>query len=510
MKNVIQHDKLDTYEFDDVFKQSKRLQDTVSEGQERLSTVDSLSQDMFYSLYKNIPRKHDSDVIDDGYKINEDFIDKSMRSKEYDQLRIGSKLDKMISALGTQSFIQNILTEFTDEELEDMDTQSKRAKENQEQMKQLQNQLEGFQDAGNRKKSGEVQQKIDQLKQAQQKHMKEVNKNLQKNTSRIRTVIKKSLEKAKETVDGIEGMMSGWGMESSDREIVSWEEKMSLAEELKDNVKLQKIADMIGRMKRLAISVQKQKIRKVPEEIQSITQGDDLSHVLASELIHLDEDTEVLFYKKYIDGELLQYELEGNDPEGKGPIVCCIDTSGSMSGDREIWSKGVAMGLFNIAKRQHRKFYAILFSNGIMNGWSGKSGRHNLAIRGNPASTDNSKTAKYFEIETKSGKEQRKKILEMLTTFLGGGTDFDEPLNKAIELVDGVERRADIVFITDGEARVSDSTLEQLKGQKELSVLGIGISNEAGGLDEFCDNVFMLGNILTEGQDTAEEVFNLL
>ena len=489
MKNVIQHDKLDTYEFDDVFKQSKRLQDTVSEGQERLSTVDSLSQDMFYSLYKNIPRKHDSDVIDDGYKINEDFIDKSMRSKEYDQLRIGSKLDKMISALGTQSFIENILTEFTDEELADMDTQSKRAKENQKKMEKFQNQLEGFRDAGNHKKSDEIQQKIDQLKQAQQKHMKEVNKNLQKNTSRIRTVIKKSLVKAKETADGIEGMMSGWGMESSDRETVSWEEKMSLAEELKDNVKLQKIADMIGRMKRLPISVQKQKIRKVPEEIQSITQGDDLSHVLASELIYLDDDTEVLFYKKYIDGELLQYELEGNDPEGKGPIVCCIDTSGSMSGDREIWSKGVAMGLFNIAKRQHRKFYAILFSNGIMN---------------------DSNSDKSFEIETKSSKEQRKKILEMLTTFLGGGTDFDKPLNKAIELVDGVEHRADIVFITDGEARVSDDVLERLKGQKELSVLGIGISNEAGGLDEFCDNVFMLRNILTEGQDTAEEVFNLL
>jgi len=479
MKNIIEHDKLDTYEYNDVFKQSERLQETVSEGQKRLSTVDSLSEDVFYSLYKNIPKKHDTENIDDGYKINENFIDKVMRSKEYEKIRIGSKLDKLTSALGTQSFTKNVLSEFSDEELEEMDKQAQNAKQNRKQIQQLKDRIQGFQESGNQDKADNLKEQLQKIQKQHEEQMNQMKNNMEKNTSRIRSVIRKSLEKAKETTDNVEGMLSGWGMESAQRESMTWEEKMELAEELKDNSKLQKISDMIGKMKRLAISAQKQKITKVPEEVQSITQGDDLSSVLPSELIHLDEETENIFYKRYIEKELLQYELEGNEPEGKGPIICCIDTSDSMMGDREIWSKGIAMGLYNIAKRQDRDFHVILFSTDL----------------------------EYFSIEQNTNKEQREKILKMLKTFVGGGTDFNKPLLKAIEIINDVDDRCDIVFITDGEALVSDKTLEQLESQEELFIVGIGISNDAGGLDDFSDSVYMIENILREGRDTAEEVF---
>ena len=45
-------------------------------------------------------------------------------------------------------------------------------------------------------------------------------------------------------------------------------------------------------------------------------------------------------------------------------------------------------------------------------------------------------------------------------TFLGGGTDFQTPVNDALRLMDEEDlENADIVFITDGECKLPDKYL---------------------------------------------------
>src|SRR5256885_13443644 len=44
-------------------------------------------------------------------------------------------------------------------------------------------------------------------------------------------------------------------------------------------------------------------------------------------------------------------------------MIVCLDGSGSMAGDKEVWSKAVALTLLEIARRQRRLFRFICFSS---------------------------------------------------------------------------------------------------------------------------------------------------
>jgi uncharacterized protein with von Willebrand factor type A (vWA) domain len=57
----------------------------------------------------------------------------------------------------------------------------------------------------------------------------------------------------------------------------------------------------------------------------------------------------------------MKYELKGTEKQAKCPVVVCVDNSGSMSGDRETWSKAVALALLEIATMQKRGFVCIHF-----------------------------------------------------------------------------------------------------------------------------------------------------
>lgn len=65
--------------------------------------------------------------------------------------------------------------------------------------------------------------------------------------------------------------------------------------------------------------------------------------LLPSELANLeDEDLEMLFYAKLLEKNLITYQLSGitnvtqdesyQQPKTTGPVVACLDTSGSMGG----------------------------------------------------------------------------------------------------------------------------------------------------------------------------------
>src|SRR5207245_9845248 len=68
------------------------------------------------------------------------------------------------------------------------------------------------------------------------------------------------------------------------------------------------------------------------------------------------------FARGLIEGRLRSCAVRG-DERGRGPMIVCLDGSGSMAGDKEIWSKAVALTLLEIARRQRRLFRFICFSS---------------------------------------------------------------------------------------------------------------------------------------------------
>jgi len=306
--------------------------------------------------------------------------------------------------------------------------------------------------------------------------------------------INHALRDAAEDVDELESLRTGIGLDTGTWRQMSPEERLKMAERLRTPA-MRELADMIGRMKRFAMGQQAQKVSNVEHEPVDVETGNSLRHLLGSEYALLDdEDLEWEFYRRFVDGEMLQYKLQGTDKAGKGPIVACIDKSYSMSGRPFTWALGVAEGLRRICQEQDRDFYALFFGN--------NSDRHRFNFP--------------------SGQADFNKVLEFLSAQANGGTQFDGVLEEALDRVaeqhqDGLSK-ADIVFITDGQANLADEWLQQFNERKtevgcRLFGVYIGGASDMYGsgrgptrvLEQFSDLVIPVSELRT---DAVADIFS--
>lgn len=156
-------------------------------------------------------------------------------------------------------------------------------------------------------------------------------------------------------------------------------------------------------------------------------------------------------------------------------MVICIDMSSSMKGIKEKWSKAVAIALLEIAQQQKRNFAAILF---------------------NEDATE--------PIIIEKDKKEPEKILDIAERFDGGGTLFETPLQKALEVIEQSKfKKADIVFITDGHSYTHPDFINKfnkLKDEKEFKVLSvlIYVGGKIGNIESlqlFSDDIMTIGEL---------------
>ena len=174
---------------------------------------------------------------------------------------------------------------------------------------------------------------------------------------------------------------------------------------------------------------------------------------------------------KFLEGKLLSYELKGVDNVGKGPIIACLDISGSMQGQREMWAKAVVLSLMYLAEKQKRAFGFIAFEAGV-------------------------KARKYFPKQAPASFKDKLDIASINSN--GGGTDFFSALQVAFEMrsKEAGLKPADVVFITDGECELREEQLKEiLESKKDTRIYGIAINfggyGEADGrtLASFSDEI---------------------
>ena len=82
-------------------------------------------------------------------------------------------------------------------------------------------------------------------------------------------------------------------------------------------------------------------------------------------------------------------------------------------------------------------------------------------------------------------------------TFLGGGTNFKQPLDEAIRLMDTGFENADIVFLTDGRCELPEDYLAKLRKEqtaRKFTVTGILLDAGSPGMDfsltPFCQKIY--------------------
>lgn len=259
--------------------------------------------------------------------------------------------------------------------------------------------------------------------------------------------------------------------------------KIELGKHLAGNEKLKKLARMVGRMKYHALALRRKIFERTSEELFEAGLGSEISRLLPHELVSLHHP--VLhkdFTRRFLDQQLLFYSLRGIEEKGRGPVIVCLDGSASMMGDKEVWAKALTLTLLEIARRQRRPFRSICFS-------SAGSPLHVLDL--NPRER--------YEVDMA-------KVMELAEYFPGGGTDFETPLNAAVEgLRQARFKRGDVVFITDGECRVSPDWAEQFrqnKGTLGFSLFSVLIdvgSSSLGTLKEFSDKITTVSQLTSEG-----------
>lgn len=113
------------------------------------------------------------------------------------------------------------------------------------------------------------------------------------------------------------------------------------------------------------------------EEVDGIKTDDDLNMLLPTEIALLNNPvTESMFYHKYSTKQLQSFaskpptnKKKKSDIQKKqtprlqeGPMIVCVDTSGSMVGKPEHIAKSLLMQILQTAKKKKRKCYLITFS----------------------------------------------------------------------------------------------------------------------------------------------------
>jgi uncharacterized protein with von Willebrand factor type A (vWA) domain len=192
----------------------------------------------------------------------------------------------------------------------------------------------------------------------------------------------------------------------------------------------------------------------------------------------------------------MQYDLQGRDPIGRGPILVAIDSSGSMSErlgtfSKEMWAKAVMLALLAIARRQRRDMAVLHFSDGVQ--------------------------LKTFYFPWKSGSAVDHRVLVACAEqYYGGGTEFEPWMREALKLVDEARfELADVVCISDGLALLNKGIMAEWQSRRErrgmrcFSVL-LGTRQGKQLLEQLSDQLLTINDLSAESDDELlRSVFSL-
>jgi len=303
------------------------------------------------------------------------------------------------------------------------------------------------------------------------------------------------LEKASNAFEGLDLRDLAEGPEGFDVtkglwQQTGWKELDSLREKLEDLRELRDLVRSLGRgsgrgplrraprqRDRRGAPVGLVRSPFEPEETNGLCRSDDIGRMLPSEMALVangSRPARLLHFARRVERGLLSYERVGWSEESAvtvegteirpaaecGPIILCLDTSGSMIGARETVAKAMALECMRQAKSQRRLCYLYSFSG--------------------PGDCQ--------ELELKVSGEGVSQLLTFLAGSFHGGTDVDEPFTRALSRVEQEEwSDADILLVTDGEIRPPDESvlarLNDAKARVGLKVHGVLVGEPGAGAD---------------------------
>lgn len=370
---TLRHDKWDLEDWSSILDELRELAVADDQISNFTPTGHEALGDTFMALMKGNPELDNPQNIRPSFLINHAVADAMMQLKEYEELRMYTSTDEIASGLGCVALEPEL--EIIFDKLKDAQKIAKKIEEQLQSMEQLEGEQESLDEMiaealeeGDEAKAEDyqqqaaaIQEQLEKLREMIEQGTDNLNQELDTKGPMIKEAMRQGLEKASDDAENMDAMSMAWGQEQGGIKRLPAQKRIELAKRM-NNDKFRKMAELIGPMTRLAMAEQSRKIISSRDEIYDLEFGRDLSYVLPIEYLALDDEIlELEFYRKFYDGALVQYKLQGTEKVAKGGIIFCEDGSGSMYGNREIWAKAVGLALLQVARMQKRDFYGIHF-----------------------------------------------------------------------------------------------------------------------------------------------------
>lgn len=455
---------------------------------------EKLTRDVFYS-YHTHDQPNVIEPVDPGVELHKRIMPKLMTQDDHAQARNVTRDDATMAAMATMAAV-NVLKDVLGDELKQQMQEAEEFEKNRQAAQDAIGDLDDLRErARELKDQGQPipQSLVDQVKQAvkdkrgAQQAAAAAAANATPMTGAALDAIASAAQAGQQAAEMASHLPSfGQGFGAGEPTYESPEQALSIAEMWANNPDLRAMAELFGRLDRDIRFQRSKRVIGGNDEIVDVEFGDNLSRVLPAELaLFADEDMEDDFLARYCAGELLVFSTVGEENAGRGPILMVVDGSSSMSGERNIWARAIAMCMLHIARSEKRDFALIEFSSGGQ--------------------------VESWEFPTKKPLDAEG-IVEMASHFFGGGTSPVIGVARAAKLMDDAPsfKKADLVMVGDGEAGFGpeDSRLRDHLMEMGVRLFGIAIggSGTYKYLENYCEHVVSVHDfeLVDPSQATAE------
>ena len=305
----------------------------------------------------------------------------------------------------------------------------------------------------------------------------------------------KAAQNAKKSTEELEGMLQalGCGSGGPQNELSDHSKALELFRKLQGSRTWRKIVEWAGRYVSWASQLQRSKLRPGLDQTTDVVLSRNLRRLLASErgrlacgIPEVEEDAML----RLMEGRMLCREISERDPESRGPIVVCVDESGSMQGNRNEQAKGLCLALAWIARHQRRPILMASFADG----------RQSRMFQSGPRDPKPVELSKW------------------VTAFMNGGTSYDVPFDVLPKHIDAHPElypagETDVILISDGCFSIPRPALNWFAAWKKrrqarlISVL-IGEERFPEGLAEASDRA-LLAKDLGIDEEAVREVLSV-
>ncbi len=289
----------------------------------------------------------------------------------------------------------------------------------------------------------------------------------------------------------------------------AWQELVAIRKLLEDMPELRAMVQRLGRarqtdlpdlshapnvqvMEALTTTVTEWRDIQVPDlpaQTRGIERSGRVSRMLPAEAVLLPHPRlRLIWFARHAERTLLTYQDDDTlrepvavqrqtwrpstrpQPERKlemGPMILCVDTSGSMQGAAERVAKALVLEALRLAHAQQRRCYLYCFSG----------------------------PDEIMERELSLDPRGIESMLGFMTQSYNGGTDIAEPLTRAlVRLEDSAWQFADLLIASDGEFGAPPAVAARVRAARDdlgLRVQGVLIGDrETIGLRELADDIF--------------------